>query len=117
MRSVTDTDCDRNGNSGCKRYAYRDGNGNGDGNSNTDPHSNTDAHTYSDSKGYSDAETAADAPPTPIARLQPLNAGTREAIREFLQSGISLRRKFRTQCFGARQCPAAFLANADLKES
>jgi len=112
-RSVAYTDCDRNGNSGCKRYAY----GNGNSNRYAYTNSNTDAHTYSDSKGYSDAETAADAPPTPVARLQPLNAGTREAIREFLQSGISLRRKFRTQCFGARQCPAAFLANADLKES
>ena len=68
LRSVAYTDCDRNGNSGCKRYAYRDGNGNGDGNSNTDPHSNTDAHTYSDSKGYSDAETSAHSPPTPVSR-------------------------------------------------
>ena len=116
-RSVAYTDCDRNGNSGCKRYAYRDGNSNRNRNGYAYPNGNTHAYTYSDSKGYSDAETSADASPTPVARLQPLNAGTREAIREFLQSGISLRRKFRTQCFGARQCPAAFLANADRKES
>jgi hypothetical protein len=69
LRSVAHTNCDGNGNGGCKRYAYRNGNSNGNGNSNTDPHSNTDAYTYSDSKGYSDAETAADSPPAPVARL------------------------------------------------
>ena len=58
MWSVADTDCNRNGNSGCKRYAYRDGNGN----------SNTDAHTYSDSKGYSDAQTSDHSASAPVGR-------------------------------------------------
>ena len=53
-RSVANTDCDGNGNSGCKRYAYCDG----DGNRYCD--SNTDAHTYADSKGYAGAERSAD---------------------------------------------------------
>ena len=75
MRSIAYTDCDGNGNSGRKRYAYRDGD------------SNTDTHSYADSKGYSDAETSADSSPTPVSRGAEIaipKAGTREAIREFL---------------------------------
>jgi hypothetical protein len=78
LRSVAYTDCDRNGNSGCKRYAYRDSYGD------SYIYADADAYTYSHSKAYSDAETSADSSPAPVARLQPLNAGTREAIREFL---------------------------------
>ena len=46
MRTVADTD--GNGNSRCKRYAYRHGDG------------NTDAYAYADSKGYAGAERSAD---------------------------------------------------------
>ena len=61
MRSVAHTNCDGNGNSGYKPYAYRDGDC--DSNSN----SNTDADTYADPKGYSDAETSADSATTPVS--------------------------------------------------
>ena len=55
MRSVADTDGNGNGNSGWKRYAYRDCNGNCYSNSNSDSHSNTDA------KGYANAAISANA--------------------------------------------------------
>jgi len=47
-RSVADPDCDGDGNSGCKRYAYRD--------TYTDSNTNSDSHGYcNDASSYSDA--------------------------------------------------------------
>jgi len=62
-RSVANTDRDGNGNSGCKRYAYCDGN------SNCYCDSNTDAHTYSHAKDYPDAQSSADPGPAPDPAL------------------------------------------------
>jgi len=53
-RSLANTDCDGNGNSGCKRYAYRDG----DGNRNL--YCNPAAYSYSHAKDYADAQTSPD---------------------------------------------------------
>jgi hypothetical protein len=54
--SVADTNCDGNGNRGCKRYAYRDSHCHCDSNGYCYSNINTDAHAYADgSKGYADA--------------------------------------------------------------
>jgi len=53
-RSVANTDRDGNGNSGCKRYAYCDC----DGNRNL--YCNPAAYSYSHCKEYPDAQTSPD---------------------------------------------------------
>ena len=97
-------------------YPHGDGNGYRDGNSNDD--SSSVAHAYSDGATTDNTYTTApsNAAAAPVTRLQPLDAGTRESLREFLQGVISLLPKFRMQCFGVRQFPAAVRANADLKQ-
>jgi hypothetical protein len=99
--------------------AYAHCNGYGNANSNRDGDSDTDANFNAVAESYSDAKACADpaAAPDSVALSESVKAGTREGIREFLRRAISLLRNFRTQRFGVRQCPAAFRANADLKES
>ena len=55
-RSVANTDRNGNGNSGCKRYAYRDCNCYGNSNLYFKPA----AYSYSHAKEYPDAQTSAD---------------------------------------------------------
>ena len=100
--ALADSNCYSYGNSNC--------NGNPDGYSNVDSEADTYAKACSNTTAPSNAAAA------PVTRLQPLDAGTRESLREFLQGVISLLPKFRMQCFGVRQFPAAVRANADLKQ-
>ena len=62
MRSVAYANCDGNGNSGCKRYAYRDTYT--DSNPNNDSHSycnNTSRYSDAHREGHSDSKTSSDA--------------------------------------------------------
>ena len=60
LRSVADTNCDRNGNSRSKRYAYRDGYDDCYSNSNTYPYAKAyaNATTCADAKGATNAAAA-----------------------------------------------------------
>jgi len=89
-----------------------------------DSYSYSNSDRYSNTNGDSNANTEASSQPAaepnttaaPVNKVRLLNAGTRESLREFLQGAISLLPKFRMQCFGVRQFPGAFQAEADLKE-
>ena len=64
-RSVANTDCNPDGNSGCKRYAYRDGDGDGDGDSNSNCYSNGDCDRTA--AAFTDATASADTAASPLA--------------------------------------------------
>jgi hypothetical protein len=90
--AFTNTDCDGNGNRDGNRYSdsnrYRNG----------DTYGNGDAYA----EACSNAETASDAAAAPVNRVTPLNAGTREALREFLQGVKGGTRSPRSFCKGSR---------------
>jgi hypothetical protein len=89
-------------------FAYTDGNGNRDGNSYGDRNSNDDsssvAHAFSDGATTDNTYTTApsNAAAAPVNKVRPLDAGTRESLREFLQGVKGGTRSPRSFCRGSR---------------
>jgi hypothetical protein len=99
--ALADSNCYSYGNSNCNGYS------NG--------YADSEANTYA--KACSNTAAASNAAAASVTRLQPLDAGTRESLREFLQGAISLLPKFRMQYFGVRQFPPLFELRRTSKKS
>jgi hypothetical protein len=75
LRSVAYTNCDGNGNSGCKRNAYLDANTDADADSYS--YSNIDTSNYSDANTYCEAHSHTKAAPDAAASAVEIFAGAK----------------------------------------